>query len=198
MVALIPRAGTRPAPTFNPNGINMVVKYSIKFSLLAFILFTLGLLLPINGQIPVAGASPADWNPRSFWYSPWGRSGTHKGIDIFAKAGTPVLAATTGLVIHTGFNDMGGNNLLILGAKWRFYYYAHLQRIDSHAFQWISVGEKIGTVGNTGNAIGKPPHLHFTIRSLFPLIWQYDANKPQAWLKTFYLNPNQLFNTYYL
>lgn len=103
----------------------------------------------------------------------------------------PILAATDGLIIHTGFNDMGGNNILILGAKWRFYYYAHLQRIDSHAFQWVAAGKKIGTVGDTGNAAGKPPHLHFTIRSLFPLIWQYDASKPQAWNKMFYLNPDE-------
>ncbi len=159
--------------------------------ILTVTLFTAGLLLPINQRMPVTGASSADWNPRSFWYSPWGRSGTHKGIDIFAKAGVPIVAATDGFIIHTGFNDMGGNNLLILGAKWRFYYYAHLQRIDSRAFQWVSAGEKIGTVGNTGNAVGKPPHLHFTIRSLFPLIAQYDASKPQAWLKMYYLNPHE-------
>ncbi len=124
-------------------------------------------------------------------YSPWGRSGTHKGIDIFAKAGTPVLAASQGLIISTGFNEMGGNYVLILGAKWRFYYYAHLQTVHSHTLQWVRAGEQIGTVGNTGNAAGKPPHLHFSIRSLYPLIWQYDASKPQAWLKTFYLDPNE-------
>ncbi len=162
--------------------------------ILTLAIFTIGWLLPTHKRIPVAGASSADWNSRSFWYSPWGRSGTHKGIDIFAKAGVPILAATDGLIIHTGFNDMGGNNVLILGAKWRFYYYAHLQRIDSHAFQWVNAGEKIGKVGSTGNAIGKPPHLHFTIRSLLPLIWQYDASKPQAWNKMFYLDPNEFLN----
>jgi murein DD-endopeptidase MepM/ murein hydrolase activator NlpD len=169
----------------------MLTKLSITLCLLALAIFALGWYLPMHKQIPVTGASSADWNPRSFWYSPWGRSGTHKGIDIFAKAGVPIVAATDGFIIHTGFNDMGGNNLLILGAKWRFYYYAHLQRIDRRAFQWVSAGEKIGTVGNTGNALGKPPHLHFTIRSLFPLIGQYDASKPQAWLKMYYLNPHE-------
>jgi murein DD-endopeptidase MepM/ murein hydrolase activator NlpD len=168
----------------------MTVRYIKLLVILALTIFALGWLAPVNWRIPVADASPADWNPRSFWYSPWGRSGTHKGIDIFAKAGIPVLAATDGLIINTGFNDMGGNNVLILGAKWRFYYYAHLQQIDSRVLQWVSAGEKIGTVGNTGNAVGKPPHLHFAIRSLFPLIWQYDANKPQAWNKMFYLDPN--------
>jgi len=167
---------------------NLLVKVLITLTLA---IFATGLLMPINKHIPVAGASFADWNPKSFWYSPWGRSGTHKGIDIFAKAGMPVLAASDGLIIHTGFNDMGGNNVLILGVKWRFYYYAHLQRIDRQAFQWVKAGEKIGTVGNTGNAIGKPPHLHFSIRSLFPLLWQYDVRNTQAWLRIFYLNPNE-------
>jgi murein DD-endopeptidase MepM/ murein hydrolase activator NlpD len=169
----------------------MFTKYAIKLSLLALSIFILGWLMPVHKRIPVAGASPADWNPQSFWYSPWGRSGTHKGIDIFAKAGVPVLAATDGLIIHTGFNDMGGNNILMLGAKWRFYYYAHLQRVDSHIFQWHNAGEKLGTVGNTGNAADKPAHLHFTIHSIFPLFWQYDASKPQAWNKVFYLDPNE-------
>lgn len=172
----------------------MFTRLTLKLSLFALAIFIFGLLLPVHKRIPVAGASPADWNPHSFWYSPWGRSGTHKGIDIFAKAGKPVLAATDGLIIHTGFNDMGGNNVLMLGSKWRFYYYAHLQQIDSHTLQWVTAGKKIGNVGDTGNAAGKPPHLHFTIRSLFPLLWQYDARKPQAWLKMFYLDPNEFFN----
>jgi peptidoglycan LD-endopeptidase LytH len=168
----------------------MFTNLTIKLTLLALAIFTLGLLLPVNKRIPVAGASPADWNPHSFWYSPWGRSGTHKGIDIFAKTGVPVLAASDGLVVFTGANEMGGNTVLILGAKWRFYYYAHLQQVESHCLQWVRTGEKIATVGTTGNAAGKPPHLHFSIRSLFPLIEQYDANKPQAWLKMFYVNPD--------
>ena len=49
--------------------------------------------------IPVDGATPADWNPKSFWYGPWGRSGVHKGIDIFAPKGTLVRAPTYGIVL---------------------------------------------------------------------------------------------------
>ena len=51
-------------------------------------------VLPEWPQIPVAGASARDWNPRTFWFEPWGRSGVHKGIDIFAKLGTPVHSAS--------------------------------------------------------------------------------------------------------
>jgi len=149
----------------------------------------IGFLIPVKHRIPVAGASASDWNPKSFWYSPWGRSGTHKGIDIFAREGTPVLAATSGMVVYTGFNDMGGNFVLVLGAKWRFYYYAHLQRIDTHVLRLLNMGDIIGTVGSTGNAQGKQPHLHFAIRNLLPLFWQYDSSKPQAWNKVFYIDP---------
>jgi hypothetical protein len=52
--------------------------------------------------IPVEGATVADWNRDTFWHHPWGRSGVHKGIDIFAKEGTPVLAATGGVVLYAG------------------------------------------------------------------------------------------------
>ena len=48
---------------------------------------------PENARIPVQGATVRDWNPRAFWYEPWGASGVHKGIDIFAPQGRPVLAA---------------------------------------------------------------------------------------------------------
>jgi murein DD-endopeptidase MepM/ murein hydrolase activator NlpD len=91
-----------------------------------FIVIVVGFLMPASYKIPVAGASAADWSPISFWHYPWGRSGTHKGIDIFAKEGVPALAATGGVVVYTGYNEIGGNTVVLLGAKWRFYYYAHL------------------------------------------------------------------------
>jgi peptidoglycan LD-endopeptidase LytH len=149
-----------------------------------------GFIMPEGRQIPVSGASYKDWNPVAFWYYPWGRSGVHKGIDIFAKEGTPVIAATSGLVVYSGNIAMGGNVVLVLGAKWRFYYYAHLKAISTQPLQWRNTGEALGTVGSTGNAQGKPPHLHFAISSLFPMLNQYDPGLPQAWKKMFYIDPN--------
>lgn len=163
--------------------------------ILLALLITAGFLIPASHRIPVAGASAADWNPASFWYTPWGRSGTHKGIDIFAKEGVPVLAASGGVVVYTGFNDIGGNVILVLGAQWRFYYYAHLQRIDTRVLRRVSMGDIIGAVGSTGNAQGKPPHLHFVVRSLFPLFWQYDDSKPEPWNRMFYLDPGALLTS---
>ena len=95
------------------------------------VILALGLLLPARGVIPVQNARVKDWNANSFWFAPWGKSGVHKGIDIFAKRGTPVIASTNGLVIYTGNIDMGGNVVTVLGPKWRIYYYAHLDKINA-------------------------------------------------------------------
>ncbi len=159
-------------------------------ALLLLSVFTAGFLIPETARIPVSGATPADWHPQSFWYYPWGRSGTHKGIDIFAQAGTPVLAASAGWVVHAGVDSMGGNIVLVLGSKWRLHYYAHLQSIDIPSFAWVQAGDVLGAVGNSGNAQGKPAHLHYSILSLLPQIGQYDAEAPQAWRKMFYINPH--------
>ncbi|HPE61598.1 MAG TPA: M23 family metallopeptidase [Thiolinea sp.] len=151
-----------------------------------------GFLLPETPVIPVQHASPADWNPRSFWYYPWGRSGTHKGIDIFAPEGRQVLTATQGLVISTGTDPRGGDYVLILGPKWRFHYYAHLSRIDTTRGQWLQAGHPIGAVGTSGNAQGKPPHLHYAIRTPYPQLWLYQPEQRQAWQRLFFVDPGRL------
>lgn len=68
----------------------------------------LGFLIPERLIIPVQGAAVTDWNKDTFWYEPWGDSGVHKGIDIFAPQGTEVLAATGGMVVFRGSNELGG------------------------------------------------------------------------------------------
>ena len=146
------------------------------------------LLLPQKFSMPVKGAGKADYNPKSFWYYPWGKSVTHKGVDIFAKEGTPVTASTAGFVLYSGQIGMGGNVVLILGSKWRLHYYAHLQKNIISNFSWASRSELIGTVGSSGNAIGKPPHLHYSIITLIPYFWRIDKDR-QGWKKMFYLNP---------
>lgn len=88
------------------------------------VLILIGLLLPEDIQMPVSGASNGDFNHNSFWFYPWGKSITHKGVDIFAKKHTPVYAASEGLVVSVGQNEFGGNFALVLGPKWRFHYYA--------------------------------------------------------------------------
>lgn len=163
-----------------------------KWWIILLVVFGLGFLWPENGRIPVQGASSADWNAESFWYFPWGKSGTHKGVDIFAKRHTPVEALAGGLVVHTGNLSRGGKIVLILGPKWRLQYYAHLETIETKAWTWVSSGERIGSVGDSGNAKGKSPHLHFSLVTPIPYPWRIDSSK-QGWKKMFYLNPTRHF-----
>ncbi|MGZ4048999.1 MAG: peptidoglycan DD-metalloendopeptidase family protein [Bacteroidia bacterium] len=166
-------------------------KRKIFFFILCILL--IGFLIPENMSIPVAGANRNSWNKESFWYYPWGRSGTHKGIDIFAKEGTDVISATAGIVLYKGEISMGGNVIVVLGPKWRIHYYAHLKTFSTHFLAFVSRGEKIAEVGTTGNAQGKPPHLHYSFATLIPYLWRIDGDH-QGWKKMFYLNPAEHFN----
>mgnify|MGYP002777391982 CR=1 FL=1 len=166
-------------------------RYIILF--IIFIIILTGFLIPQHFVNPVLNATQKDYNQKSFWFYPWGKSGVHKGVDIFAKEGTPVLSASGGLVVYQGYLSRGGNVILILGPKWRLHYYAHLQTMDVNIFSLTGFKEKIGTVGTTGNAQGKPPHLHYSIISLFPYWWRKD-NDRLGWLKMFYLNPIDYLN----
>jgi murein DD-endopeptidase MepM/ murein hydrolase activator NlpD len=156
--------------------------------LAVFLIVLIGFLLPQKFQMPVEGATSKDYNPESFWYYPWGRSVTHKGVDIFAPEGTKLYPAAGGLVIYSGKLDFGGNVVLILGPKWRLHYYAHLQETKARRFTFVSKKDLIGTVGSSGNAAGKPPHLHYSVMTIIPYIWKIDKSK-QGWKKMFYLNP---------
>ncbi len=148
----------------------------------------IGLLIPQHLKMPVKGATKADYNSKSFWFYPWGKSVTHKGVDIFASKGTAIRASTTGLVLYTGKIDRGGNVALILGPKWRLHYYAHMAELKTSALSFVTKKSNIGTVGTSGNANGKSPHLHYSIVTLIPYVWRIDADK-QGWKKMFYLNP---------
>ncbi|MFA6278140.1 MAG: M23 family metallopeptidase, partial [Pedobacter sp.] len=124
-----------------------------------------------------------------YWHSPWGESKVHKGIDIFAPHKTEILSPITGFILSAGYSENGGNYLYILGPKLRTYYFAHLNTQEKHSFSFIKKGQHIGSVGNSGNAIGSPYHLHFSIFSLFPIVKYYTRKEPQGWMKMFYLDP---------
>jgi murein DD-endopeptidase MepM/ murein hydrolase activator NlpD len=95
------------------------------------------------------------------------RSGgrTHEGNDIFAPMGTPLLAAERGVLDNIGTGTLGGIKLWVVGESGTHYYYAHLIAYAEgiHEGMVVEAGEVIGYVGNTGNAISTPPHLHFEI-----------------------------------
>ncbi len=155
-----------------------------------FFVLILGLFLPEKVQIPVMGATANDWNHDTFWYEPWGSSGVHKGIDIFGALDTPVVAATYGLVIFSGEFRKGGNVIAILGPKWRIHYFAHLKEKHVGFGRFVNGNEKIGTLGDTGNAAGKQPHVHYSILSLIPIPW-LGTMETQGWKKMFFINPHR-------
>lgn len=109
------------------------------------------------GLFPVAG--PCEY------IDSWGfaRSGgrSHKGTDIMAAAGTPVMAVSDG-TLTSGSNSLGGITLWLETADGTRYYYAHLQSIAIGSGA-VTVGQVIGYVGSTGNASASAPHLHFEI-----------------------------------
>lgn len=153
------------------------------------------MLLPQSLKMPVDKATKNDFNAHSFWYFPWGKSVTHKGVDIFAKENTPIYAPVKGLVLYTGKNKRGGNVALIIGAKWRVHYLAHMKEVKTSALSWVNHQTLVGTVGSSGNAKGKSPHLHYAIVTLIPYPWRYDAESKQGWKKIFYLNPISFLRT---
>lgn len=91
-----------------------------------------------------------------------GGARSHRGIDIFAPRGTTVLAAMDAWVMRVETTPRGGNVVWLqpLFGNMRLYY-AHLHEQFVERGQFVLAGEPIGSVGNTGNAITTPPHLHF-------------------------------------
>jgi peptidoglycan LD-endopeptidase LytH len=88
----------------------------------------------------------------------------HHGVDIFAPRDTPVLAAADGFVTGVGTNRLGGNVVWVWNPSRRqSHYYAHLASQAVRPGARVNAGDVVGYVGNTGNARGTPPHLHFGI-----------------------------------
>ena len=89
---------------------------------------------------------------------------SHDGVDIFARRGTPVLAAAPGLAYRIGITNLGGKVVWVRDPLRNFrLYYAHLDSQHVRDGDRIEVGDTLGFVGNTGNARTTPPHLHFGI-----------------------------------
>ena len=91
--------------------------------------------------------------------------GWHHGEDIFAAAGTPLLAVADGTLHTIGFNKIGGYRVWLRDTQGNEFYYAHLSAYSPLAVEGRSVqaGDVIGFVGDTGDADGGAPHLHFEI-----------------------------------
>lgn len=96
----------------------------------------------------------------------WGAGRNHKGVDLLAAKGLPLVAITDGVVVRNRTFSAGGKTTLLKANDGRYYYYAHLDRYvfpqGDNQNHRVSKGQTIGYVGETGNASG--PHLHFEKR----------------------------------
>lgn len=90
---------------------------------------------------------------------------THEGIDIIAPRGTAVVSPTKAVVVRIGEDTLGGIVVYTGNPGGERFYFAHLDRVVKglKVGDVLKVGDRIGYVGNTGNASGTVPHLHFGI-----------------------------------
>lgn len=86
----------------------------------------------------------------------------HHGLDFAVVEGTPIKTTMSGKVVHSGWNDQGYGNLVIVENGNKRTYYAHLSELPVEQGAWVNQGDVIGLSGNTGNSTG--PHLHYEIR----------------------------------
>ncbi len=89
----------------------------------------------------------------------------HQGNDIAAPLGAQLVAVEPGMVVAMGNDRLGGIKLWLAGRSGTYYYYAHLVSFapEIHEGDIVPAGAVLGFVGNTGNARGGIPHLHFEI-----------------------------------
>ena len=172
----------KPNPTF----ISRAVSLFIKAAILITLLFIFDKLLPTISQqtqsfvmakwqqlsllqqpLPAENSLPNPL-PKQHLTDTWGaarsQGRSHEGIDIFAKRGTPIQATTQGIVSKVGEDALGGRVVMIIGPGGAGHYYAHLEDYaDISPNEWVNTGDIIGYVGDSGNAKGTPPHVHYGI-----------------------------------
>lgn len=178
-----PNANNQP-PT--PAFLSRVISVLIKAAILLMLLFVFDKLLPSISQ-QTQSFVIAKWQQLSLMQqelptqnsllSPlpgqhltdtWGgtrsQGRSHEGIDIFAERGTPIQATTQGIISKVGENTLGGRVVVIVGPGGAGHYYAHLDDYaDISPNDWVNSGDIIGYVGDSGNAKGTPPHVHYGI-----------------------------------
>lgn len=113
----------------------------------------------------------------------------HQAIDIGAPAGTTVVSATHGTVIHQwvtqrdrtpmsgcGWSDRGGNVVIVVDPEGYAHYYAHMRSTPLVApGTMINAGARLGFVSNTGSvAAHSGPHLHYQV-------WPIGPGRDEEW-----------------
>ena len=118
-----------------------------------------GFVFPVAGDVGFIDSFGAPRNTGTEWEH-W-----HEGTDIMAARGTPVVAAEDGVIVRAVPNRLGGNALRLRGDSGHGYYYAHLDAYAPGITSGtpVTAGQLLGVVGDTGDARGGAPHLHFEV-----------------------------------
>ena len=110
------------------------------------------------GACPVAGAVSFT----DSWGAPRSGGRTHKGVDMMAARGVPIVAIYSGSVYRLSNSALGGKSVYFFSDAGDMYYYAHLDDFgDISPGQSVPAGYVLGYNGSTGNAPDYLPHLHF-------------------------------------
>ncbi|MDX8053688.1 M23 family metallopeptidase [Lentzea sp. BCCO 10_0798] len=119
---------------------------------------------------PTEGTLTSAYGPR------WG--GTHYGLDVANRIGTPIRSVMDGVVIDAGPASGFGLWVRIRHVDGTVAVYGHINSYAVREGQQVGAGQVIAEVGNRGNSTG--PHLHFEL-------WDQAGRKadPLAWLRSF-------------
>lgn len=121
----------------------------------------------LQQELPTESSLPSplpEKNLTDTWGAARSQGRSHEGIDIFAERGTPIQSTTQGIVSKVGENNLGGRVVVVVGPGGAGHYYAHLEDYaDIAPNDWVNQGDIVGYVGDSGNAKGTPPHVHYGI-----------------------------------
>jgi peptidoglycan LD-endopeptidase LytH len=108
----------------------------------------------------------APFHFRDTWGAPRSGGRKHKGVDIFGPMGQEVYAITSGVIARHTNSRLGGLGLYLAGDDGNTYYYAHLRSVlpGYGPGRRVEAGEWIAENGDSGNARGGVPHIHFEVR----------------------------------
>ena len=179
---LVDGKNQQPTPSF----FSRILSVLIKAIILLGLLFVFDKLLPsisqqtqsfvvakwqqlslLQQELPTENSLPSPLPEQSLtdtWGAARSQGRSHEGIDIFAARGTPIQSTTQGIVRKVGENTLGGRVVVVVGPGGAGHYYAHLEDYaDIAPNDWVNKGDVIGYVGDSGNAKGTPPHVHYGI-----------------------------------
>jgi murein DD-endopeptidase MepM/ murein hydrolase activator NlpD len=108
-------------------------------------------------------------------------SAGHTGLDFAAASGTPIRSIGAGVVVSAGYDGAYGNKTVVRLLDGTELWYCHQTTIEVEVGEQVRPGDRIGTIGSTGNVTG--PHLHLEVRP------HGDPVDPLTWLRRRGLRP---------